>query len=231
MVERFHRQFKAAIRCHQTNRWTEVLPTILLGIRSAWKEDLASTSAELVYGESLRLPGEFLAPSAVADTAAFVNGLRNHFRDIGPSAPSRHGTPRVFVYKDLETCKRVFVRYDAVRTILQQPFDGPYEVISRSDKTFTLDIKGSHKVISINRIKPAFVVADDIPIQLDRTQVLPVIPDAATPRNITDPPVVPPVIRNSLPSVPAPELTTPVRFVTRFGRRVKFPDRWQAGFS
>ncbi|XP_029162232.1 uncharacterized protein K02A2.6-like [Nylanderia fulva] len=35
MVERFHRQLKAAIKCHQEDRWTEVLPTVLLGIRAA----------------------------------------------------------------------------------------------------------------------------------------------------------------------------------------------------
>lgn len=53
MVERFHRQLKAAIRCHRTSRWTERLSTVLLGIRAAWKE--------MVYEELLRLSGEFLA--------------------------------------------------------------------------------------------------------------------------------------------------------------------------
>jgi len=55
LVERFHRQLKAAIKCHNNNRWTESLPTILLGIRAAWREDLGTTAAELVYGETLRL--------------------------------------------------------------------------------------------------------------------------------------------------------------------------------
>lgn len=40
MVERLHRQLKAAIMCQQQYRWTQSLPTVLLGIRSAWKEDL-----------------------------------------------------------------------------------------------------------------------------------------------------------------------------------------------
>ncbi|XP_050063094.1 uncharacterized protein LOC126552440 [Aphis gossypii] len=51
MVERSHRQLKAAIKCHQNKRWTEILPTVLLGIRAAWREDLKSTSAEL-YSEN-----------------------------------------------------------------------------------------------------------------------------------------------------------------------------------
>ncbi|KOC58837.1 Gag-Pol polyprotein [Habropoda laboriosa] len=52
MVERFHWQLKGAICCHQNARWTEVLPTIMLGIRAAWREDLKSTATELVYGRN-----------------------------------------------------------------------------------------------------------------------------------------------------------------------------------
>ncbi|XP_046400857.1 uncharacterized protein LOC124167107 [Ischnura elegans] len=63
MVERFHRQLKAAIRCHSTLSWVDVLPGILLGIRARWKDDIACTAAEMVFGEPLRLPGEFLCPS------------------------------------------------------------------------------------------------------------------------------------------------------------------------
>ncbi|XP_071575182.1 uncharacterized protein [Temnothorax nylanderi] len=60
MVERFHRQMKAAIKCHETTDWTEVLPIVLMEIRAAWKEDLDATPAELVFGEPIRLPGQFL---------------------------------------------------------------------------------------------------------------------------------------------------------------------------
>ncbi|GFV98768.1 hypothetical protein TNCV_2912851 [Trichonephila clavipes] len=42
--------------CHATEKWTEILPTILLDFRAALKENLGCTSAELVYGKTLRLP-------------------------------------------------------------------------------------------------------------------------------------------------------------------------------
>lgn len=64
IIERFHRQLKAAIVCHATNNWVESLPLVLLGIRNAYKEDLQSTPAELVYGETLRLPGELFHPGS-----------------------------------------------------------------------------------------------------------------------------------------------------------------------
>lgn len=57
--ERFHQQMKAAIMCHQTEDWMNILPVILLGIRSVFKEDIKTTPTELIYGESVRLPDEF----------------------------------------------------------------------------------------------------------------------------------------------------------------------------
>ena len=60
MVERFHRQLKAAIMAHESpNPWTITLPPVLLGVRSAVKELLGRSAAEMIYGTTLRLPGEF----------------------------------------------------------------------------------------------------------------------------------------------------------------------------
>ena len=60
MVERFHRQLKVAIMAHESpNPWTITLPAVLLGARSAVKELLGGSAAEIVYGTTLRLPGEF----------------------------------------------------------------------------------------------------------------------------------------------------------------------------
>ena len=59
------------------------------------------------------------------------------------------------VSEDLQTCTHVFVRHDAVKKPLRQPYDGPFKVIKRHDKHFTLAVKGSQSVISIDRLKPA----------------------------------------------------------------------------
>ncbi|XP_050352242.1 uncharacterized protein K02A2.6-like [Nymphalis io] len=74
MVERLHRQLKAAIACHSTPNWVEVLPWVLLGIRSAYKDDIKASTAELVYGEPLRLPGQFFssAPPTIEDITEFI---------------------------------------------------------------------------------------------------------------------------------------------------------------
>ena len=41
------------------NPWTTTLPAVLLGARSAVKELLGRSAAEIVYETTLRLPGEF----------------------------------------------------------------------------------------------------------------------------------------------------------------------------
>ncbi|GFU01186.1 hypothetical protein TNCV_5108771 [Trichonephila clavipes] len=43
---------------HENIKWTETLPAVLLGLRVAVKPDINASSAELVYGVSLRLPAE-----------------------------------------------------------------------------------------------------------------------------------------------------------------------------
>ena len=60
LVERFHRQLKGSLKARlQGPRWMDELPLVLLGIRTAWREDPGCSASDLVYGTSLRIPGEF----------------------------------------------------------------------------------------------------------------------------------------------------------------------------
>ena len=40
LVERWHRSLKAALMCHGSTAWVELLPTVLLGLRTCYKEDI-----------------------------------------------------------------------------------------------------------------------------------------------------------------------------------------------
>ena len=63
LVERFHHTMKAALKASLRNQnWMDELPWILLCIRTAPKEDLRASSAELVYGYPLMVPGDFVSP-------------------------------------------------------------------------------------------------------------------------------------------------------------------------
>lgn len=163
MVERLHRQLKAALTAHQPReRWLDHLPFVLLGIRSALKTDLGCSSAELVYGVSLRLPGEFFEPSSppsTHDAATYIRELRTTFHDLAPVIPADRHPQSVFVSQDLHDCSHVFVRRDQIRPPLTPAYDGPFRVLHRTPKTFTLDINGREDVVAADRLKPAYIAA------------------------------------------------------------------------
>lgn len=112
MVERLHRQLKAAIRCHERSSWIDTLPIVLFGLRTAWKDDLKSTAADIVFGEHLRLPGEFLVPSTYKSLSPqdIANRLRMQFANLAPVPGSRHSQRKVFVFKELATCSHFLIR-------------------------------------------------------------------------------------------------------------------------
>jgi len=151
MVGRLHRQLKAAIRCHQ-RCWTEALPLVLMGIRSSWKEDMGATTAEMVYGQPLRLPGQFLTSQPTSESlssaAPFVQQLKAAFEVLRPSSVVHHGDKKVFIFKDLATASHVFKHNDGYKRPLEQSYSGPYRVISRSDKCFTVHVSGHDKLVS-----------------------------------------------------------------------------------
>ncbi|XP_062709789.1 uncharacterized protein LOC134288570 [Aedes albopictus] len=156
MVERFHRQLKEAIMCVDAKKWFVRLPLILLGLRTAVKEDMDCSPAELVYGQPLRLPGEFFEPlEKINDRADFSLDLHRVMDQIRPVEAKHHTKAKVFVNEKLKDCTHVFVRYDAVKKSLQRPYDGPFRVVSRTDKYLDVIVNQKVQRISIDRVKPA----------------------------------------------------------------------------
>lgn len=58
-----------------------------------------------------------------------------------------------YIPPDLDATTHVFVRRDAVRRPLQRPYNGPYRIIKRSDKFYTLDLNGRRDTVSLDRLK------------------------------------------------------------------------------
>ena len=163
LLENWHRTFKASLKAYLTDRWTEVLPTVLLGLRTIFREDLKCTAADLVYGQTIRLPGEFFTPvSADFNSTEFIKTLKANMDKLRPTATRLQNHGRLFVPSDLSTCSHVFVRHDAVRAPLQPPYDGPFEVISRTEKLFKIRRNGKEIVVSIDRLKPSFTLTEEV---------------------------------------------------------------------
>lgn len=59
LIERFHRTMKAAVKCKNSEQWTETLPLIMLALRNVYKDDIKATPAETVYGTTLKMPCNF----------------------------------------------------------------------------------------------------------------------------------------------------------------------------
>nr|XP_018909024.1 PREDICTED: uncharacterized protein LOC109038438 [Bemisia tabaci] len=173
MVERFHRHFKAAIMCHLTLTWVQAIPIVLLGIRAALKEDIHLSAADMVYGEPLRLPGELLVSSnePIWEPVLYADKLRSQMATLRPTPASKHSMPGSFVFKDLANCTHAFLR-DETRKSLQPPYTGPHKIIRRDDKTFTLLVKNKETVVSIDRLKPAYVENEERgnPVQTKQTE-------------------------------------------------------------
>ena len=157
LVERFHRHLKSALmaRLHGPN-WLDELPWVLLGIRTAPKEDLGCSSAELVYGAPLTVPGDFVPRGQETQEATrFLPRLRETVRDLAPRPSTPHGTRPSFVPSTLAHSAYVFVRRDNHRPPLTPPYEGPYKVLTHGEKSFVLDYGNRHDSVSIDLLKPA----------------------------------------------------------------------------
>jgi hypothetical protein len=133
-------------------------PLVLVGIYTSFKEELQASVAELVYGESLRIPGELLTPSAnPVDCVLLITELCQHMARLRPVPAARHASPATFVHKDLEKCT-VFLRQDAMHRALEPPYSRPYQVLSRRDKTLQLLIRGRPVTVSTDRVKAAYIL-------------------------------------------------------------------------
>ena len=90
---------------------------VLIGIRTALKTDLHCTTAEMVYGTTLRLPVEFLAPDqslSLADPVNYVTQLKDVMSKL-KAIPVRKQSPRsTYVHDNLDSCTHVYVRQDKV---------------------------------------------------------------------------------------------------------------------
>jgi cleavage and polyadenylation specificity factor subunit 1 len=159
LVERFHRQLKTALKARLSGPdWISELPWVLLGIRTAPKEDLPASSAELVYGVPLCVPGECLqAGPSDARHDIFLEQLRRVVQSFRPPPTAFHGNRPSSVPSSLSSCSFVFVRRDSHRTPLCKPYDGPFRVLERGSKSFLIDLVSRHDHVSIDRLKPAFL--------------------------------------------------------------------------
>ncbi len=151
MVERFHRKLKEALRSRDCGAdWMAHLPWVLMGLRAAPKEDSGESSAELVYGQELHLPGQpMLSTAPVAEGAATPPTVQ-------PALPTRFTgelNQRNKIPDQLAGATNVYVLNGSKPSPLSPPYSGPYVVRQRGPKSFDIIIGGRTETISVDRLK------------------------------------------------------------------------------
>ena len=211
--------------------WMDHLPFVLLGLRTAIRDDSDCSPADLLYGSSLCLPADLLESSTSVKSSspsAFVEDLRDVMRSSQPMPFLYHGQHASNVPASLSTCSHVFVRVDAVRRPLSPPYDGPFAVVARheGDKTFIIAKNGKQVTVSMDRLKPAATLPDPDPGPRPQ-QAVPVPPPAspvaaAAPSTAVDPvSSLDPAVSGLRPDLDPVAWPLP----TRFGRRPRPVDR------
>lgn len=160
LIERFHRRLKDALRAHadiDPHHWVDKLPFVLLSARTALRDDGLHSPAQTVYGSNLTLPSDLISPETTShystDTSNYTKNLME-FMNVMPSAITRPPKLHSQIDKNLFSTSHVFVRNNAKQG-LQPNYLGPYKVLARTAKYFTVQLPRGPDTISVDRLKVA----------------------------------------------------------------------------
>jgi transposase InsO family protein len=166
MIERAHRQLKDALRSRLAGAdWLSHLPWVLLGLRSVPKEDSGISSAELVYGSPILLPGDIQhGPEPPPSVFALNN------RSFPSSIPTRRLSPSGTSSppSSLQQAEFVYVRRGGSSPPLSPAYSGPYRVVERFKKYYVLEMGPRQEAVSIDRLKPHLGAAPVVPAAVPR---------------------------------------------------------------
>ncbi|XP_065892459.1 uncharacterized protein [Dysidea avara] len=152
------RQLKCILKSYPNSaNWTTELSMALLGIRTTVKQDFHCTLSELVYGTTLRIPGEFVATTTVLSTDQLsytteLKTVKHPYHHVSSSMQQY-----VNVSELLQTYTHVFVQHDVIRKPPQTPYDGPYEVLIRNKKHQRTKGSSFHGSIEASFHRPHYI--------------------------------------------------------------------------
>ena len=125
--------------------------------------DIGASPAELVFGTTLRILGEFVLPEDFSPHPhIFLEEFREHMRKVKPVPAAQKYKQKAFIFKELSSCCHVFLR-DHARKALERPYIGPHKVLNRpSDRVFETKVDGASRHVSVENVKLAHFLRDDI---------------------------------------------------------------------
>jgi hypothetical protein len=179
---------------------------VLLGLRAQPREDTGLSPAEAVFGAPIVLPNEFLQ-NEERPVDAIIKNFSKTLHVPAVSLPRHNSSTQLpdELPGDLLSVPLVWVRWGGVIPPLQPLYDGPYTVLRRGLRSFTIRVGSRDEVIAVSRLK-ARTAADATPgSPRHRGRPLGSHPGgpAATKRVLFSDPLV------STPSFPAPPRDSP----------------------
>ena len=139
----------------------------MLGLRTAPKESLGVSAAEMVFGEPISIPGDMIKVPKLIEPNQTLSYLREKVGSLVPKSMVKLKPVIPYLPKDLMTSQYVFIRRDAAKVPLTKPYDGPFKVLDSNPKAFLIDMGGKEDWVSIDRLKPAHYDIEE-PIKVAR---------------------------------------------------------------
>ncbi len=131
LVEHFHRHLKFSLKAVPTDKgasWIYHLPWVMLGIRTAPKEDFGTSSAEMVFGRPTAVPDDFVSTivGASAMPSEHLRRLRETVGQLAPVPTTQHGPVTAYMPATLMRAQHVFIHTGAQGGPLQPLYTDPY---------------------------------------------------------------------------------------------------------
>ena len=153
--------------CINKMGWYYKLSTVFLGLRTAVRVDTDRSLAESIFGQALRIPGDFCAYEETDVTIeVFINEFRNYLKEI-KVVPAPHKSKKMppqskpFWFKYLDTCSHV-LKLIKVKSPLVRPYTGPHKVLERhpSKNYYKIEVNVKPWTISTDLLKHAYFIPD-----------------------------------------------------------------------
>ena len=159
LIERFHRTLKNALRCVATDSsWARCLSWVLLGLRSAPKDDTSTSAAEILYGTMLRIPGMCFPdwPTRTQTAQAQLEVARKNVEAFTPAILNKKKfSQSPFVPRNIKDAQYMFIRVDnLVKPPLAPCYTGSFKVLEKNFNNSTkIQLPRGQDNISLSRLK------------------------------------------------------------------------------
>ena len=136
---------------------------VLLALRATGfpKFDHDVSSAQLILGTTLRLPGQFFClpdSEAPQNHTVYARNFESTLLSVCAPSPVWHRNQHFYVDPRIYSAKYCFIRSDGKNSFFELPYKGPYKIIFRNDKFFTLDVGERVDNVSTDRFKSAHIL-------------------------------------------------------------------------